>query len=199
MTRAQMKAEAKASLTGNWGTAIGVYLIAMIINAVLSSTGVGAFLTGLVTFGLCSAFLSVVRNKTMKIENLFDCTKNFGTVLVAGILQTVYLCLWSLLFVIPGIVKAYSYSMMNFILIDNPNMGANEAITASRKMMAGHKFDLFILDLSFIGWYILSSFTFGILLLYVEPYHQAARAKFYEELKGTVTATATEAPASATV
>lgn len=187
MTRAQMKQEAKASLSGNWGTAIGVYLIAMIISGILATTGIGAFLTGLITFGLCSAFLSVVRTNSMKIENLFDCTKNFGTVLVAGILQTVYLCLWSFLFVIPGLVKAYSYSMMNFILIDNPNMGANDAITESRKMMDGHKLDLFILDLSFIGWYILSSFTFGILLLYVEPYHQAARAKFYEELKASAT------------
>ena len=186
MTRSQMKQNAKASLSGNWGTAIGVFLIYCVIAGVLSSTGIGGLFIGLLTFGLCSAFLAVVRVKTMKIENLFDCTKNFGTVFVASILQGIYLFLWTLLFYIPGIVKSYSYAMTNYILIDNPNMTANEAITESRKMMNGHKFDLFILDLSFIGWYILSSFTFGILLLYVQPYHLAARAEFYENIRGPI-------------
>ena len=181
-----MKQNAKASLSGNWGTAIGVFLIYCVIAGVLSSTGIGGLFIGLLTFGLCSAFLAVVRVKTMKIENLFDCTKNFGTVFVASILQGIYLFLWTLLFYIPGIVKSYSYAMTNYILIDNPNMTANEAITESRKMMNGHKFDLFILDLSFIGWYILSSFTFGILLLYVQPYHLAARAEFYESIRGPI-------------
>jgi uncharacterized membrane protein len=128
----------------------------------------------------------------MKIENLFDCTKNFGTVFVASILQGIYLFLWTLLFWIPGIVKSYSYAMTNYILIDNPNMTANEAITESRKMMDGHKMDLFLLDLSFIGWYILSIFTFGILLLYVAPYHEAARAQFYADLTGPVVTEAAE-------
>ena len=181
-----MKQNAKASLSGNWGTAIGVFLIYCVIAGVLSSTGIGGLFIGLLTFGLCSAFLAVVRVKTMKIENLFDCTKNFGTVFVASILQGIYLFLWTLLFYIPGIVKSYSYAMTNYILIDNPNMTANEAITESRKMMDGHKFDLFVLDLSFIGWYFLSSLTFGILLLYVIPYHQAARAEFYENIRGPI-------------
>ncbi len=192
MTRAQMKQQAKASLSGNWGTAIGVLLIGCILVGVLSTTGIGGLFTGLITFGFCAAFLAVIRTKTMKIENLFECTKNFGTVFVASLLQSIYLFLWTLLFWIPGIVKSYSYAMTNYILIDNPNMTANEAITESRKMMDGHKFDLFILDLSFLGWYILSCFTFGILLLYVDPYHMATRAAFYEDLRGPIV---TEAPA----
>ena len=187
-----MKQQAKESLSGNWGTAIGVYLIAMVLISVLTTTGIGGLFTGLISFGLCSAFLSVIRVKTMKIENLFDCTKNFGTVFVANILMGIYTFLWSLLFVIPGIVKSYSYAMTNYILLDNPNMTASEAITESRKMMDGHKFELFILDLSFIGWYFLSVFTFGILLLYVEPYMMATRAAFYENLRGPIV---TEAPA----
>lgn len=195
MTIAQMKQQAKASLSGNWGTAIGVYLIAMVLISVLTTTGIGGLFTGLISFGLCSAFLSVIRVKTMKIENLFDCTKNFGTVFVANILMGIYTFLWSLLFVIPGIVKSYSYAMTNYILLDNPNMTASEAITESRKMMDGHKLELFILDLSFIGWYFLSVFTFGILLLYVEPYMMATRAAFYENLRGPIV---TEAPAEET-
>lgn len=192
MTRAQMKQQAKESLSGNWGTAIGVLLIGCILVGVLSTTGIGGLFTGLITFGFCAAFLAVIRTKTMKIENLFECTKNFGTVFVASILQGIYLFLWTLLFWIPGIVKSYSYAMTNYILIDNPNMTANEAITESRKMMDGHKAELFILDLSFLGWYILSCFTFGILLLYVDPYHMATRAAFYENLRGPIV---TEAPA----
>lgn len=186
MTRAQMKQQAKDSLSGNWGTAIGVFLIGCILGGVLSTTGIGGLFIGLITFGYCAAFLAVIRTKTMKLENLFDCTKNFGTVFVATLLQAIYIFLWTLLFWIPGIVKTYSYAMTNYILIDNPNMTANEAITESRKMMDGHKAELFILDLSFLGWYILSCFTFGILLLYVEPYHMAARAAFYENLRGPI-------------
>lgn len=190
-----MKQQAKESLSGNWGTAIGVLLIGCILVGVLSTTGIGGLFTGLITFGFCAAFLAVIRTKTMKIENLFECTKNFGTVFVASLLQSIYLFLWTLLFWIPGIVKSYSYAMTNYILIDNPNMTANEAITESRKMMDGHKAELFILDLSFLGWYILSCFTFGILLLYVDPYHMATRAAFYENLRGPIV---TEAPAEET-
>jgi uncharacterized membrane protein len=119
----------------------------------------------------------------MKFESLFDCTKNFGNVFIASLLQTVFLFFWTLLFWIPGFVKSYSYAMTNYILIDNPNLTGNEAITESRKLMNGNKMKLFLLDLSFIGWYFLTGLTFGILLLYVAPYHQAARARFYESIK----------------
>ena len=183
MTIAQMKQQAKASLSGNWGTAIGVYLIAMVLISVLTTTGIGGLFTGLISFGLCSAFLSVIRVKTMKIENLFDCTKNFGTVFVANILMGIYTFLWSLLFVIPGIVKSYSYAMTNYILLDNPNMTASEAITESRKMMDGHKLDLFMLYLSFIGWYLLSILTLCIGTLWVMPYQYTAMVAFYEDVK----------------
>ena len=188
MTISQIKKEAKASLKGNWGVAIGVYIIGALIASLLSTTGIGGLLTGLVTFGLCSAFLGVIRTKTMKFESLFDCTKNFGNVFIAGLLQMVFLLLWTLLFWIPGIVKSYSYAMTYYIQIDNPNLTGNDAITESRKMMNGHKMQLFLLDLSFIGWYFLTALTFGILILYVAPYHQAARANFYENLKNSAAA-----------
>ena len=125
----QIKSEAKASLTGNWGNAIAVWLIATLLTSVLAGTGIGGLFMGLLTYGLCAAFLSLLRTNTMKIETLFDCTKNFGTVLVASILQYVYIFLWTLLFWIPGIVKSYSYAMTNYILIDNPILNANDAIT----------------------------------------------------------------------
>lgn len=91
--------------------------------------------------------------------------------------------LWSLLFLIPGIIKKYSYSMTPYILHEYPELSASEAIHRSRMMMRGHKFDLFWLQLSFIGWFILSILTAGIGFLWLAPYYQTAQAAFYEEVK----------------
>ena len=91
--------------------------------------------------------------------------------------------LWSLLLIVPGIVKFYAYSMTPYILIDNPELSANQAINLSKKMMKGHKFDLFFLQLSFIGWIFLSIFTLGTALLWVIPYMTTAQAAFYQDLK----------------
>ena len=113
-------------------------------------------------------------------RNAFD--KYFKNVW-AMLLYTIFIGLWSLLFLIPGIVKAYAYSMTPYILKDNPELSANEAINLSKKMMKGHKFDLFMLQLSFIGWYILSIFTFGIGMLWLVPYTTTAQAAFYQDIK----------------
>ena len=97
--------------------------------------------------------------------------------------MSVLMFLWTLLFIIPGIVKAFAYSMTPFILDENPELTPVEAIHRSRMMMKGHKFDLFWLYLSFIGWGILCLFTAGIGFLWLVPYVQTAEAAFYEEVK----------------
>lgn len=94
-----------------------------------------------------------------------------------------FIFLWSLLLIIPGIVKAFSYSMTPYILEEYPELSANEAIDRSRAMMKGHKFDLFWLLLSFIGWGILCFFTLGIGILWLIPYMQTSVAAFYEDVK----------------
>ena len=105
----------------------------------------------------------------------------------AMLLKDIFLCLWSLLFVIPGIIKSYSYAMVSYILADNPSLGAREAITLSRKMMNGNKWRAFVLDLSFIGWIILSACTLGILgIFYVNPYMYSTHAELYNALKSRV-------------
>ena len=91
--------------------------------------------------------------------------------------------LWTLLLIIPGIVKYYAYAMTPYILVDNPELSANQAINLSCKMMKGHKFDLFYLQLSFIGWGILSVFTLGIGFLWLMPYMLTAQASFYQDIK----------------
>ena len=108
----------------------------------------------------------------------------YGNVVLTMLLQDMFLFLWSLLFIIPGIVKAYSYRMVSFIIADNPEMSALDAITKSRDMMRGHKWDAFVLDLSFLGWLILSGCTAGILgIFYVNPYIFETNAELYLALK----------------
>ena len=100
-----------------------------------------------------------------------------------GFFSNVFIFLWSLLFVIPGIIKSYSYRMSSYIMAENPEISALDAITKSKQMMKGHKFELFVLDLSFILWYLLVAITLGIASIYVMPYTTATRANFYLKLK----------------
>ena len=104
---------------------------------------------------------------------------------VARFLQSIYIILWSLLFIIPGIVASYSYAMTEYILAEDPELTATEAISRSKQMMYGNRWRLFCLEFSFIGWSILCSFTLGIGNLWLTPYKQAAIAAFYREVSGT--------------
>jgi uncharacterized membrane protein len=108
---------------------------------------------------------------------------NFKGITYTMLLRDVYNFLWTLLFIIPGIIKAYAYRMVPYILADNPKLGADNAITLSRKMMDGHKFNLFILELSFIGWYLLGVLALGIGVLFVNPYFNATEAQLYLVLR----------------
>ena len=97
-----------------------------------------------------------------------------------------YIILWSLLFIIPGLAAAYSYSMTRYILAENPYMSADEAIARSKQMMYGNRWRLFCLHISFIGWSLLSTLlTFGIGELWLTPYRMTAEAAFYREVSGT--------------
>ncbi len=181
----EMKKIAKAQLNGKWLLTTGVMVVGSLILGAVSFTFVGTLLLmGVIEFGICAYLLTVTRNNDSDFGRLLSGFNRFGDTCITGILKWLYTALWSMLFVIPGIIKTYSYAMTTFILHDNPGISANDAITKSRRMMDGHKFDLFILDLSFIGWYLLGALTFGILIIfYVEPYHQVTRANFYEQLR----------------
>ena len=185
MNRIELKNRAKQSLTGNWGAAILGLVIYGAIVSLLSTTGVGSFVTGLVSLGYISLYISLLRGKTPTFEGSISAiTENIGTKFVSTLLVSLYTFLWSLPFISPGIVKSYSYAMTPYILLDRPELSATDAIKESEKMMNGHKMELFILDLSFIGWILLSMLTCGILVLYVEPYMMATKSAFYLELKG---------------
>ena len=132
-------------------------------------------------------FINAFRKLLVNLDtNLMGNTFNFSNYWrkVGGMVwMSVLIFLWTLLFIIPGIVKAFAYSMTPFILDENPELTPVEAIHRSRMMMKGHKFDLFWLYLSFIGWGILCLFTAGIGFLWLVPYVQTAEAAFYEEVK----------------
>ena len=99
-------------------------------------------------------------------------------------LRDLFRFLWGLLLIVPGIIKRYSYRMAPYILADHPELSGTEVLTLSRQMMNGHKWKTFMLDLSFLGWNILSALTFGLLgVFYVNPYRQCTNAELYRELK----------------
>ena len=144
-----------------------------------------AFVIFPLSVGFFNAFrLLLVQGDIELLGNTYRiATKNYWHKVWGMVLMAIFIFLWSLLLIIPGIVKCFSYSMTPFILEENPDLSANEAIDRSRAIMKGHKFDLFWLLLSFIGWAILCMFTLGIGWLWLAPYMQTSVAAFYEDVK----------------
>lgn len=145
---------------------------------------VSFLLGGVVELGYARFLMKQCRRQELQFSDLFSQFDRFGTGFAQHFLRTLYVVLWSLLLVIPGIVKAYSYAMTPFLLEEHPEMTASEAIKASMKLMDGHKMDLFLLSLSFIGWQILACLTVGIGFLFLNPYMNAAYTVFYRSISG---------------
>ncbi|NLP35410.1 MAG: DUF975 family protein [Clostridiales bacterium] len=140
---------------------------------------------GAVTLGYVKFNLNLVDRKEASFDDLFSQFNRLGAGFCMQFLRGLYVFLWSLLLIIPGIIASYSYAMTPFIMYEHPEYTASEAINLSKKMMKGNKWRLFCLDISFIGWILLSLLTLGIGLLWVGPYMEAANAAFYREISGT--------------
>ena len=185
----ELRTVSRTTLSGNWMMAALATLVYLLIAGGISSIPVaGSVLAIIVTYplayGFAILFLDLFREgKPIDIGKLFDGFKDFGRVWGTLILVAIYTILWTCLLIIPGIVKSYSYALTPFILKDEPELKYNAAIEKSMRMMDGYKMKLFLLDLSFIGWMILSILTLGIGLLFLQPYMNTARAAFYEDLK----------------
>ena len=195
------KNRALASLSGKWDKAIIATIISLIItigvsqvitipfSSSIAGSGSASFLWTVLCFpllwGYTVFFLNIIREKKIDWDSIFDGYKNGEWKRIGGtyLLYYIYVILWTLLLIIPGIIKALSYSMTPFILQDDPTISGNAAIEKSMRMMDGHKMDLFWLFLSFIGWIILSIMTFGIGFILLEPYINTSVAHFYEDLK----------------
>ncbi len=184
-SNSDFKAVARQQLTNNWLQAVIVcFIYSAIMSAAGSIAGIGALIVGgPLTFGLCVYFINLQKSENAEIENLFVGFRHFENSLILYLLTALFTFLWSLLFIIPGIIAALSYSMSFYILADNPNLSGMEALEKSKQMMQGHKGRLFCLFLSFIGWFILSMLTFGIGFLFLYPYIQASVVNFYTDLK----------------
>lgn len=177
---------ADQKMTGKWGEAAVAYLIYGAITGAISGGTAGIatiILTGPLYLGFVMFIVAISQGEKPEFAKLFDGFKNFANAMILGILQMLYLVLWSLLLLIPAIIKSFSYSMSYYILNENPTMSPNDAITLSRKMMDGHKWRLFCLRFSYIGWILLSILTFGILFLWVAPKMELAQYEFYLDLK----------------
>jgi uncharacterized membrane protein len=205
------KKEAKQKLKGQWGRAalftllFGAiyYAIPLIIeinlsggfenwistdaaNGATASTFVITLVLLPLYIGYLWTFLSVIRTgEQIKLSGLLQAFSEISMylkILGTYLLMMVYMFLWFLLLIIPGVIKAFAYSQTYFVLKDNPDIGINAAITKSRKLMHGYKWKYFLLQLSFIGWIILSLITLGIGFIWLSPYLSASNAAFYNEL-----------------
>ena len=217
VTRKELKDNAKQSLRGNWGWAIIVFLITAIIFGIFTGAGhwldetyinydgtnifyqfaspIGSILLWIGSFiGLSRNIAFLELRDDQKEEKPYMAafsvfTENrFGPELINFVLVSIFTFLWTWLLIIPGIIKAYSYSMTPYIVKDmvasDKQVGATDGINASKELMKSHKMDLFIFDLSFLGWNILAAITCGIGYLWVTPYYQTAKANFYRHIAG---------------
>ena len=189
-TNQEYKETALAALKGNWTPAVLLGLVIMLISSVSAasgffSTAVSICVTMPLTVGVCVVFRELLHGNAEKMtERSFkigfaNWSHNTGGMLLMG----VYVFLWTLLLIVPGVIKALSYALTPFILHDKPELSANEAIELSMEMMEGRKMDLFLLYLGFLGWALLCLLTLCIGFLWLEPYIYATIAAFYEDVK----------------
>lgn len=149
------------------------------------SFAISFLLIPMLMFSIQNASLQVARDKEIKYSMLkYGFNRLFDSVIL-NLLRTLFVFLWSLLLVVPGILKSYSYRMAPYLMIDDKNLTPREALKLSTRIMDGHRFELFVLDISFIGWYILWWITAGVFSLYVLPYRQTSEALFYLNLKSS--------------
>lgn len=197
-TRPELKNEALGMLRGKWTQPVVATLIVTLVSGVTqggsqshSATFItlGILVTLLIAenlqYGFSVGMLRFNRGRENTVNEMISAgfKEDYGRVLGIMLLGTLFIVLWSLLLIIPGIIKAYAYSMAPYIAEDNPELGPSECLRRSEALMYGHKMDLFILHLSFIGWILLGILSLGIGLLWVAPWTEMAQVKFYEELK----------------
>lgn len=195
MSYSDIRAKARQNLGNNifsntWLLALVVTVIVSACLGIASSTViVPLIITGPLMVGTAGIMLSLNRGSSdVKLEKTFSgfSTDNLGENILLGLISSLFIFLWSLLFVIPGIVKSYSYSMIYFIKNDHPEYTWKQCLDESRRIMDGNKARLFVLDLTFIGWWIVGSICFGIGTLWVSTYVNEAHAVFYDEIKNKI-------------
>jgi uncharacterized membrane protein len=177
-SNSELRWHSRNQLRNNWGYAILAVIVFSFVNSAASS-----ILVGPLTVGLSICFINLIRYGRIRIENVFDGFKTFGTSFLAILLRGLITFFLFLLLIVPGVIASLAYAMTPYIINDNPGISATDALRMSREMMKGFKGKLFLMYLSFTGWVILSIFTCYIGFLWLGPYMQASIANFYENLR----------------
>lgn len=200
MDTAQLKSRAKEQIRGKWGVAIGTVLFANIILEVdfayrvtseLGAEGlsysinlIALLLGGVISVGLCRFLLNMATgSEEARFDNLFSGFNIYLKTLGLNILITLAVVAGTLLFIIPGIIVSLMFSQAFYILSEDPSKSITQCISESVNLMTGHKWELFYLELTFIGWWLLAVITLGIAALWVSPYQKLTEANFYLYLK----------------
>jgi uncharacterized membrane protein len=181
----ELAKQAREALSGKWGLAIGVIVVyIIIIQASTMAVAIGALIiSGPMAVGLAIFSLAIARKQDATFNQLFEGFKNFGTALGTYLLYLLFVILWTLLFIIPGVIAMIKYSQAFYILAEDDSIGAMEAIDKSKAMMYGYKWKYVRLLCRFIGWALLCILTFGIGFLWLAPYVKISLANFYEDIK----------------
>lgn len=178
-TRNTQYSSSQYDLFIDWSVIISVVLITFIIVLALR-----IFIGYSLEVGGRRYFVQSAQYKNNKKSFRFGFdSENYMGIVKTMLLTKIFIFLWTLLLIIPGIIKSYAYRMVPYILADNPNIGVRKAIALSNEMTKGHKFDMFVLDLSFIGWYLLGALALGVGVLFVMPYDNATNAELYLVLR----------------
>jgi uncharacterized membrane protein len=185
------------SLRGNWGLAIGgcvVYWLVSFAVGVVPVLGAIAslLLAGAMSIGLARFALNLARKAPATVSDIFAGFDRIGVGIGAYLLQAVFVVLWSLLLIVPGIIAALSYAMTYYVIAEDQAIGPLEAITKSKQLMQGHKWELFCLGFRFLGWALLSVLSCGIGFLWLFPYVLVTTAHFYDDI--TVASAGAAAP-----
>lgn len=180
------------ALSGKWGNAAMFTLVYLLIAVGLTTVEsqiweysiISTLLLMPVQYGYVIAFLDSLRSgEDFNIKSLFGGYNDWSRITGTYLLVQIFTVLWMLLLIVPGIIKAISYSQTFYVLKDNPSLSYNAAIERSMEMMQGHKWEYFCLYFSFIGWILLVIISFGVASLWVSPYMSATFAHYYENLK----------------
>lgn len=201
MSRAEIKTWAKEKIKGH----IWELLITIAVASILTSLTIGGgwkynsdgslasysagwnvgFFLYFVQVGLTYFMVQFINDKEHNFKDLFKFASDYVRIFVVNLLQDIFVFLWALLLIVPGIMKAFAYSLVSFILADEKykDLGYMDVLKKSEEMMNGHKMDLFVFELSYIGWHLLACLTLGILYIWLLPYYTTAKYKFLNDIK----------------
>jgi uncharacterized membrane protein len=179
----ELRKRALEAIKGNWTTAIVGFVIYELLSGAGGGTGIILIIGGPLTLGMTFFSLAFVRKEQIEYDLLFKGFNNFGNSLLAYLFVTFFTMLWTLLLIIPGIIKGISYSMTFFIMADNPEIKPMDAIDKSMEMMHGYKMKFFMLNLLFFILVLLSGILLFIPLFWLIPYMYITYAEFYEDIK----------------